>query len=73
MIAAYRQLQERQDIGDGWFTEWEPCWDQPNLDTDKEWRAYVAKLNREAKLERSRLRYRSVELDDAYGNPRGRR
>lgn len=58
-----RQLQERQDIGDGWFTEWEPCSDQPNLDTDKEWRAYVMKLNKEAKAENSRLRFRSVEVE----------
>lgn len=50
-----------------------PAGVQPNIDIDKKLRAHVAKLNREAELERSHLRYRSVELDDAYGNPRGRR
>lgn len=59
-----RQLQEQQVIGDGWTTEWEPCIDQPRLDTDKEWRAHVTKLNKEQKSTGSNLRYRSVEIDE---------
>jgi len=63
-----RILEERQLLGDGWKTEWEPArlpdsvpTALANPNTEKEWRALVRYLNDRMKREGNNIQYRSVE------------
>lgn len=60
-----RRFEERMDIGDGSFTEWEPV-SKPAPCPDKDALKIVRAYNKRAKAEGSYLRIRSVEIDDIF-------
>ena len=72
-----RRLEQRQELGDGWHTEWEPA-ELPqegrrgtaarifNLDTDAGWSRMVRELNVIEKAEGSNIRWRSVTCERDY-------
>lgn len=60
-----RALEERCVFPNGFSTEWEPASGEA-LDAWSEGRSTVRELNAAAKKDGSFMRYRSVELEDAF-------
>jgi hypothetical protein len=62
-----RRLEERQLLGDGWKTEWEP-YKPEDVDMtvwrDKDFADYVRRENAARKKRGDSTRLRSVEVDD---------